>query len=78
MVVIAISAVGYFLGVFLKGHTDYWWLLYIPAYLVMTYGVLILAGLIKKNHWLIIIDALNLRKTLNYAHDEIRGKEPED
>jgi O-antigen/teichoic acid export membrane protein len=74
VVIIALTVGGYFAAGFLRAHLHLWWIIYIPAFIFLTYGILILTRLIGKEHWMTLIEAFNIRKTINYASNEMKGK----
>lgn len=72
-IIIALSLAGFLAAGALKRYTSWWWVIYIPVSLAVSYSVLMVAGFLKKENWLLLVDALNLKKTVNYVNDEIRG-----
>jgi len=74
LLIILITGGGYFLAIYLKSLTDMWWLIYIPVYLLTVYLVLISVRLIGKEHWNLLREALNFKKTIHYVNGEMRGK----
>lgn len=74
LLIITITGAGYFLANYLKSLTDLWWLIYIPVYLLTVYLILISLRLIGKEHWNLLREAFNFKKTINYVNGEMRGK----
>ena len=75
LVIILISFIAFLGSRYVKNIYEYWWLFYIPLYLIVCYGILITFKLIGKEHWLLLTEALNLKKTLNYAKDEMSNRD---
>ena len=75
LVIILISFIAFLGSRYVKNIYEYWWLFYIPLYLIVCYGILITFKLIGKEHWLLLTEALNLKKTLNYAKDEMNNRD---
>lgn len=75
LVILTVTAGGYFAASYLKQRMGLWWLLYIPASLALTYLALILLKLITREHWLLLWDAANLKKTFAYVNDEMKRGE---
>lgn len=75
IVIIAIALLAYWISGYARQWTDIWWLLFLPGLLVSTYLILITTGLLGKEHWVLLLEALNVKKTFRYASDEIRGRE---
>lgn len=73
LAVLAMVGLGYFGAPYAKTIMPYWWLVYAPLFLVLTYALLVLTGLLKKEHWLAMLDIFKYKKTLNYINGEIRG-----
>ncbi len=72
LIIMAITAGGFVAANHLKQLWPLWWLAYVPVFLITVYGVLAAGKLIRKEHWLLLLDALNLKKTITYVNDEIR------
>jgi O-antigen/teichoic acid export membrane protein len=79
LVIIILSALAYFISGYAREWTFLWWLILTPLYLLTTYAILILTGLLNKIHLFLLLDALNLKKTFGYVNNEMksRHKEPE-
>jgi hypothetical protein len=75
LVIILISFAAFLGSKYVKNTYEYWWLFYIPLYLIVCYGILIKFKLIGKEHWLLLTEALNIKKTLNYAKDEMSNRD---
>lgn len=73
LIIVVISVAGYFVAKQLKPHTEIWWLIYLPIYLVVVYFSLILAKLISNEHWKLLLEAANFRKTMHYVNREMKG-----
>jgi O-antigen/teichoic acid export membrane protein len=52
----------------------FWWLYIIPIYLFFTYFILYLFNLMKFEHILVLLEILNLKKTIRYIDSELRKK----
>jgi len=74
LIIIVISIAAYYLAAVLKVKLELWWLIMIPIHLAVVYGVLIICKLIKKEHWLLVLDSINLKKTSAYVNGELKGK----
>jgi O-antigen/teichoic acid export membrane protein len=74
LTIIAISVVMFFLARWMQAQTDLWWLIILPLYLVIVYAILSISRLIGKEQWSLLLEAVNIRKVINYANDEMRGK----
>ena len=75
LVIILISFAAFLGSKYVKNTYAYWWLFYIPLYLIVCYSILIKFKLIGKEHWLLLTEALNIKKTLNYAKDEMSNRD---
>lgn len=72
---IVLLAVGSFLlSWYLKSLSQYWWLAFLPIYVGLCYSFLWITRLMTKEDWLVLKDALNLKRTITYASDEMRGQ----
>jgi O-antigen/teichoic acid export membrane protein len=74
LVIIILSALAYFLSGYARHWLPLWWVIIIPLYLVITYGVLIISGLLGKTHWMLLVDALNFKKTMVYVNTEMKTR----
>jgi O-antigen/teichoic acid export membrane protein len=74
LIIIVIAIGGFFLANYLKTRLDLWWLLYLPLFTLVTYFALISSRLIGREHWNLLLEAANLKKTLTYVNGEMRGK----
>ncbi|OQC45506.1 MAG: hypothetical protein BWX61_00767 [Bacteroidetes bacterium ADurb.Bin035] len=73
IIIIAWTILAYFISIYLKKFIPLWWLLMIPIYFITLYLILNLTGFMKKEHWKLLLDTLNFKKTLKYAYNEIKG-----
>ena len=73
IIIISWTFLAYLISIYLKKFIPLWWLLMIPIYLITLYLILNLTGFMKKEHWRLLLDTLNLKKTLKYAYNEIKG-----
>ena len=72
IIIICWTFLAYFISIYLKKFILLWWLLMIPIYLITLYLILNLTGFMKKEHWRLLFDTLNIKKTLKYAYHEIK------
>jgi O-antigen/teichoic acid export membrane protein len=70
--IIALNLAGFFAAGALKRRISWWWILYIPISLIISYSFLIVSGFLKKENWRLLLDALNFKRTLKYVNGEIR------
>ena len=73
IIIIGWTFLAFFISIYLKKFIEIWWLLMIPIYLIPLYLILNITGLMKKEHWKLLLDTLNVKKTLKYTYNEIRG-----
>jgi len=73
IIIIAWTILAYFISIYLKKFIPLLWLLMIPIYFITLYLILNLTGFMKKEHWKLLLDTLNFKKTLKYAYNEIKG-----
>ena len=73
-IVITLTVGGYFLASLFKHQLKLWWIIYIPVFLLVTYAVLIATRLIHREHWLTLLEAVNVKKLFAYVNDEMRNK----
>jgi len=72
IIIICWTFLTYFISIYLKKFILLWWLIMIPIYLITLYLILHLTGFMKKEHWRLLLDTLNIKKTLKYAYNEIK------
>ena len=73
IIIIGWTFLAFFISIYLKKFIEIWWLLMIPIYLIPLYLILNITVLMKKEHWKLLLDTLNVKKTLKYTYNEIRG-----
>jgi len=73
IIIIGWTFLAYFISIYLKKFIPIWWLLMIPLYIIPLYLILNITGFMKKEHWRLLLDTLNIKKTLKYAYNEIKG-----
>jgi len=72
IIIIAWTILAYFISIYLKKFIPLWWLLMIPLYLIPLYLILNITGFMKKEHWRLLLDTINIKKTIKYAYNEIK------
>ncbi len=72
LLIILFSAGAFVLSLAARKLHDLWWMAYIPLYLASIYCLLAALGLIKREHWKLLLEAVNLKKTIRYVHNEMR------
>jgi len=72
IIIIGWTFLAFFISIYFKKFISLWWLIMIPLYLIPLYLLLNITGLMKKEHWKLLLDTLNVKKTLKYAYNEIR------
>lgn len=73
MVILIAAGAGYFATTQIKNITPLWWVAFAPVFLIAVYAVLVLTGLLRKEHWLMLTDMFKLKKTFGYINDEMRN-----
>ena len=51
-------------------HVPLWWIIIIPLYLILIYGLMFLLGLVKKGHINKFIEFVNIQKVFSYVKEE--------
>ncbi len=74
LILIILTVAGYITATQIKELTQLWWLMYIPVYLAVAYAILIISRLIGKEHWNLLREAVNIKKTITYANDEFKER----
>jgi len=72
IIIICWTFLTYFISIYLRKFIEIWWLFMIPIYLITLYLILNLTGFMKKEHWRLLLDTLNIKKTLKYTYNEIK------
>lgn len=72
IIIIGWTFLTYFISIFLKKFIPLWWLIMVPLYIIPLYLILNITGFMKKEHWKLLLDILNIKKTLKYAYNEIK------
>ena len=44
----------------------------VPSYIIPLYLILNITGFMGKEHWKLLLNTLNLKKTLKYTYNEIK------
>lgn len=50
---------------------SFWWIVIIPVYLALVYGLMLILRLADRDHFKMLADALNIRKVLVYVRGEL-------
>jgi len=72
IIIIGWTFLTYFISIYFKNFIEIWWLLMIPLYLIPLYLILNITGFMKKEHWRLLLDTINIKKTIKYAYNEIK------
>ena len=72
IIIICWTFITYFFSIYFKKFISLWWLIMIPLYIIPLYLILNITGFMKKEHWRLLLDTLNIKKTLKYAYNEIK------
>ena len=72
IIIICWTFLTYFISIYLRKFIEIWWLFMIPLYLIPLYLILNITGFMKKEHWRLLLDTLNIKKTLKYTYNEIK------
>ena len=72
IIIIGWTILAFLISFYLKKFIEIWWLLMIPIYFIPLYLILNITGFMKKEHWKLLLDTLNVKKTLKYAFNEIK------
>jgi len=72
IIIICWTFITYFFSIYFKKLIPIWWLIMIPLYIIPLYLILNITGFMKKEHWRLLLDTLNIKKTLKYTYNEIK------
>jgi len=72
IIIIGWTILAFLISFYLKKFIEIWWLLMIPIYFIPLYLILNITGFMKKEHWKLLLNILNVKKTLKYAFNEIK------
>ncbi len=72
IIIIGWTILAYFISIYLKRFISLWWLLMIPIYLIPLYLILNITGFMEKQHWRLLLETFNIKKTLKYAYNELK------
>ena len=72
VIILTVSAGFYFISLWMARLGAGWWLLLIPIYLSVTYGVLHVTGFLQKTQVDHLKDLLKIKKTVKYFREEVR------
>jgi len=72
--ILFISVIIFFLVRYISTWGSFWWIIMIPCYLILMYGLLIVTGLLKHHHWMLLMAVLNVKKTTSYIKEELKIK----
>ena len=71
IIIIGWTVITFIMTVYLRKVISIWWLIIIPLYLIPLYFILHRTGFMKKEHWKLLLETLNIKKTFKYAYNEI-------
>jgi len=71
IIIIGWTVITFIMTVYLRKVISIWWLIIIPIYLIPLYFILNITGFMKKEHWKLLLETLNIKKTFKYAYNEI-------
>jgi O-antigen/teichoic acid export membrane protein len=74
ILILLISGIVFFLVRYISTWGSFWWIIMIPCYLILMYGFLIVTGLLKHRHWMLLISVINIKKTTSYIEQEFKIK----
>ncbi len=73
LMIVSYSLLAFWLSLHARKFFDLWWLVYLPLYVTSMYLLLIKTGMIKNEHWSMLMEAVNVKKTIKYATDELKN-----
>jgi uncharacterized protein YqhQ len=71
LLILFISAIIFYFTPNLKLLSNYWWLMLIPLYIALTYGLLFFTGMVTKPQVFEMLHILNLKLAYKYIKDEV-------
>ncbi len=72
IIIIGWTVLTFIMTIYLRKVISIWWLIMVPLYIIPLYFILNITGFMKKEHWRLLVDTLNIKKTIKYAYNEIK------
>jgi len=72
LIIIGWTFLAFLLSIYFKKILSIWWIIMVPSYIIPLYLILNITGFMGKEHWKLLLNTLNLKKTLKYTYNEIK------